>query len=242
MIHLLMTRPADASERFTTRLSPAIRSMIRVIHSPLLEIEPLDDALDLRRVRGLIFTSSNGVSVASELTDSRELPCYCVGRATTEAARREGWTATMAGENAETLTAFLLAARPAAPLLHLRGEHGRGNVAQTLSAGQLATTERIIYRQKLLPLTPEAVLALQGTSPVVVPLFSPRTARQFAELASPQAPLLVAALSDAVKEAVENMPNSVAATASRPDAEAMRDVVELLVRQAIRVEGPSRAH
>ncbi|SDD62676.1 uroporphyrinogen-III synthase [Ruegeria marina] len=242
MIHLLMTRPAEASARFTTRLSPEIRASVSVIHSPLLEIEPLDAALDLRKVRGLIFTSSNGVAVASDLTDSRELPCYCVGRATTEAARREGWTATMAGENAETLTAFLLVARPAAPLLHLRGEHSRGNVAQTLSSGGLVTSERVIYRQKLLPLSSEAASALAGTSPVVLPLFSPRTARQFADMALPNAPLFMVALSDAVREPVEKMVNSKVITASRPDADAMREAVEMLVRQAMRVEGPSRAH
>ncbi|MCV2889884.1 uroporphyrinogen-III synthase [Ruegeria aquimaris] len=237
-----MTRPLASSEKFVARLSPDIRSKVTVVHSPLLEIEYLQDDLDLRKARGLVFSSANGVAAASQMTESRDLPCFCVGRATTEAARREGWKATMAGETAETLIAFLLAARPATPLLHLRGDHARGDVAETLSRSGMPTSERVVYLQHLLPLSEPARAALAGTSPVIAPLFSPRTARQFADLALLSAPLWLLALSGAVREPIENMKNIRLVTAERPDAEAMRHAVEKMVREAMRVEGPSEPH
>lgn len=224
------------------RLSPEILDKVTVVHSPLLEIEYLQDDLDLRKVRGLIFTSAHGVAAASQMTESRDLPCFCVGRATTDAARREGWKATMAGENAETLIAFMLAARPATPLLHLRGDNARGDVAETLSRSGMPTTERVIYAQHLLPLSEPAQAALAGTSPVVASLFSPRTARQFADIAAPNAPVWLVALSRAVREPLENMKNIRLVTAERPDAEAMREAMETLIREAMRVEGLSEPH
>ena len=241
-MYLLMTRPRAASERFVAQLSQAVQDNIKPIYSPLLDIRPVGGDVDVGDARGLIFTSSNGVAAAARIMTDRDLPCFCVGQATTAAAKRQGWSATMAGESAEALIAGLLRQRPDGPLLHLRGESGVGDVAQTLTQLGLTTREQVVYRQDLLPLSDEAVSALGGEAPVIAPIFSPRTARHFADLAQPAAPLLLAAMSDAVAKPLVSLGAQTIRVAKRPDSDAMATAVEKLVKQALRVEGGSDAH
>ncbi|MCE8534250.1 uroporphyrinogen-III synthase [Ruegeria pomeroyi] len=237
-----MTRPRGASERFVAGLRPEIRAALTPIFSPLLRIEPTVEALDFGSAAGLIFTSSNGVGIAARLTVDRSLPCFCVGRATTRMAAQAGWSATMAGESAEALIAGMLARRPETPLLHLRGEHGRGEVAANLTRMGLRTGEQVIYAQRLLPFSDEAQRVLTGDKPVIAPVFSPRTARQFAELLNGTPQISVVAMSEAVKKPFENIKLSDLIVAKTPDADAMRDAIEIAVTRAIRVEGRPGAH
>ncbi|SLN69023.1 uroporphyrinogen-III synthase [Falsiruegeria litorea R37] len=241
-MYLLMTRPRAASERFVAQLSQPVQEVIEPVYSPLLDIRLVGEDVDVGDTRGLIFTSSNGVAAAARIMTARNLPCFCVGQATTVAARRQGWSASMAGESAEALIAGLLRQRPDGPLLHLRGQSGVGDVAQTLTQLGLTTRERVVYCQDLLPLTDEAVSALGGSAPVIAPIFSPRTARQFADLVQPVAPLLLAAMSDAVAKPLISLTAQAVRVAKRPDSDAMVTAVEKLVKQALRVEGGPDAH
>lgn len=238
---LLMTRPRAASERFVAQLSPELRDRLTPMYSPLLDIRPTDGAIDLDGMRGLIFTSANGVTVAAHRTGDRSLPAYCVGQATTATAQQAGWAAEMAGESAEELIATLLHWRPDSPLMHLRGEHTRGDVAERLTQSGLRVQEQAIYDQQLLPFTAEAQAALAGNRPVIAPLFSPRTARQFADLWTGPAPLWLVAMSEAVAKPLETLTFQRLKVAKRPEADAMRVAVEKLVRQAMRVEGAQDA-
>lgn len=236
-VYLLMTRPRAASERFVAQLPERLRSRVQVIYSPLLDIRPMEQPVDATGVRGLIFTSANGVAAAAAQDVRRDLPAYCVGPATTETARQAGWEARMAGETAEELMAKLLKERPDSPLLHLRGEHSRGNIAARLTELGLTVREQPVYRQQLLPLTPEARAAAAGSAPVIAPLFSPRTARQFADLWPGPAPLLVAAMSGPTAEPLENLAIARLRIAKRPTPKKMRKAVKKLVKYAIRLEG-----
>lgn len=241
-MRLLMTRPRAASQRFVAQLSPEAQETLEVIYSPLLDIQPTGVEVDLTSVRGLIFTSSNGVSIAARQVEGRDLPVFCVGSATTEMARRAGWQATNAGETSEALIGTLLQRRPESPLLHLRGEHVRGNIAQTLTQLGLSVRDQAIYDQRLLEFSPEARTTLDGVTPVIAPLFSPRTARQFADLGAGNAPIWLAALSDAVAKPLETIDFQSLKIAKRPESDAMCKVVEKLVKQVNRLEGQRDAH
>ncbi len=242
MVTLLMTRAEDASRRFVQRLPGQLRARLRVVTSPLIGVAPVAGTLDPAPARGIIFTSGNGVAVASSLTRRRDIPCFCVGRATTEAARDAGWKAACAGRTADELVADLSARRPAAPLLHLRGKHARGNIATRLTAAGVETHEQVIYDQHLLALNARARAALAGTEPVIVPLFSPRTARHFASLCRARAPLYIAAMSKAVAEPLVSLGPSALDVADIPEAQAMAEAVARLARRAGRVAGPSGGH
>jgi len=240
-MNLLMTRPEEPAKRFVTRLPPELRARLHVVYSPLIGIEPLAHEVDFDDARGLIFTSANGVSVAARLTTHRDLPCFCVGAATTRAAQNAGWTAQTAGSNAEGLIATLHKTRPDGPLLHLRGRHARGNVAARLGVLGLPTMERVIYDQPLLPLTKAAVQILRGPNPVIAPLFSPRTARQFANSVTGDAPLYLAALSEAVAKPLRSLNYNSLLVSPAADATAMAGLVAQLVNDAGWVEGTGSA-
>ena len=232
-----MTRPRAASERFLAQLPARLQSRVKVVYSPLLDISPISRPVDTTGIKGLIFSSANGVNAAASQGVPRDLPAFCVGPVTTETARNAGWNARMSGETAEEFVAKLLQERPQSPLLHLRGEHSRGNVAERLTELGLAVREQPIYQQHLLRLTPEATAVAEGSELVIAPLFSPRTARQFANAWSGQAPLLIAAISESTAEPLENLTVARLRIAKRPTPKKMRKAVKKLVKYAMRLEG-----
>ncbi len=232
-----MTRPRAASERFVAQLPTRIRSRVQVIYSPILEIKPLPVQVNDKDVRGLIFTSANAVNAAASMGVDRDLPAYCVGPATTGTAIGAGWQAQMVGQTAEELVAALLKARPDSPLLHLRGEHTRGSVAERLTESGLTVRELPVYQQRLLPLTSEAIAAASGKVPVIAPIFSPRTARQFADIWRGSAPLFVAAISAATAEPLYSLGYQRLKIAKEPTPKKMRKAIKKLVKHALRVEG-----
>ena len=67
--------------------------------------------------------------------------------------------------------------------LYLRGRHTSRDLAARLNAGGRTAREQIVYDQRAVPLSPTALSALRA-GPVIVPLFSPRTARLFVDAAS----------------------------------------------------------
>ena len=217
-------------------LTPQVLAATELCLSPLMEICITGDAFERRFTKGFIFSSTNGVAAASVLTADRDVPCYCVGPATTRAATEAGWPAEQRGEDAESLISSLLQRRPPAPLLHLRGANARGAIAQRLSDNGLRTREKVIYDQRRRPLTTQAEAALNGTRPVIAPLFSPRTAQLLVEAGPGQAPLHVVAMSRAVAEVVERLSPRTLTVSGQPNAQAMAEAIENVAAQVCRLE------
>ena len=167
---LILTRPQASAEAFAATVAS---DSVRVLIAPLMQIVGTGIAPDLENTSGVIFTSSNGVHHAPQ---GAGRPAFCVGTQTTNRARERGWVAQMAGACAEDLISTLLEVRPAGPLLHLGGEHTIGDIALSLTDAGIQTRHVALYRQQLLPLSAEAKEALKG--PTILPVFSPRTARQ----------------------------------------------------------------
>jgi uroporphyrinogen-III synthase len=170
--------------------------------SPLIEPEFVTQPPDLRGIKGVVFTARTAVEAFAALCPAARLPAYAVGDATADAARHAGLCVVSAGGDADALVRRILADGVQGPLLHLRGEHARGSVAQRLSGAGCPTREAVLYHQKAQPFTPEARALLDGHEPVLVPLFSPRTATIFSRQHRGQAPLFIAAMSPQVAEAV----------------------------------------
>lgn len=235
---LLMTRPAPASAAFADRLP---KGMMRLCISPLIRIAPCDGDLEIGNARGLILTSANGVEIASGRLTARDLPCYCVGRATTRAATQAGWTAHCVGESANDLVQSLTKTPVEGPLLHLSGVHTRGDIADRLTKAGLPTTALAIYDQVAAPLNAEAVALLNGTDPVVIPVFSPRTAEGLAGQAPFAAPLHLIALSQAVAAPLDGISARERVICARPDADHMGREVENCLIRLTRVESTGAA-
>jgi uroporphyrinogen-III synthase len=119
------------------------------------------------------------------------------------------------------LVSRVLAERPKGPLLHLRGQHARGDVAARLTAGGVGTVERVVYDQRARPLSEEAGAVLGGAAPVVAPVFSPRSAALLAQVGRVVAPLAIAAISPAAAEAARPLGALRTVIADHPDGAAM---------------------
>lgn len=224
---VLLTRPA-AQARAAAAALRAARPGLRVVVAPLLDIAPRPLTVAVQEYAGLIFTSVNGVAGFAAQSDLRDRPVWCVGDATAQAAAAAGFaapaTAGPAGGDAESLLRLLLDSRPTPPLLHLRGRHARGDLAPRLTAAGLRCDAAVVYEQIALQLSAEGWALLTGRDPVVLPLYSPRSARLAAEACeqvTATAPLHPVAISPAAAAAWSRDRGEVPALASRPDGAAM---------------------
>jgi uroporphyrinogen-III synthase len=219
---LLLTRPRAQSDRFAAMCRPRL-PQVGIVISPILEIEPIGTPPDLRGYRGLILTSENALTALSQPVPA-DLVAYCVGDRTAEAARQAGLTAHSVGGSAEDLYAALAGAE--GPLLHLHGVHARGELASRLTEAGTPTEEAVVYDQLPRPLSGPAKALLSGTSPVLLPLFSPRSARLLSDAAkNAVAPLFLAAMSEAVAAAWAGPAPALVRSAERPAAPAMLDLL-----------------
>lgn len=230
---LLLTRPALQSARFAQQVSARVPGFGLVI-APVIEIAPRMLGCRPDDYAGLIFTSENAVATFAAAWPGRGHPVWCVGARTAEAARTAGFarvsSAADGGGDAEALLRLLQTEQPEAPLLHLRGAHARGDLAPRLTAAGLPCDAWILYDQVARPLTPEARTALAGPVPVVLPLFSPRSATLCADGASDaRAPLFPAAISPAAARAWQSLRPEPPVVADRPDSAAMLDAVSGIV-------------
>lgn len=218
---LLLTRPAEASRRVAAALGAGLPAGGRVIVSPLLEIEAIGGHITPEQ--SLILTSQNAVA---RLTSGAGLSAWCVGPRTAAAAERAGLEVRAVAPTAEALLAQIVAAGETGPFLHLRGDKLAFPLAERLNQAGIETHEQVVYRQKPQPLTPEAGAVLTATGRVVVPLFSPESARRFlAEAKRASARLEIVAISEAVARICSDDGIAVVSIAASPDGEAMKSAV-----------------
>lgn len=227
-ITVIMTRPLGSNSRFISRLADDVRAHLVVIESPLIEICPLPVELELDPAEAAIFSSGNAVDHAPPGNGRR---AYCVGKRTTGAATEHGWDAICAGENADALVEYLSARRPKEPLHHLSGVHLRGDIAGRLRAEGFSVVQTALYDQRLMTLTEEALSAITGPEPVLVPLFSPRTAEQFAAWSAPRPGISVIAISHACADAMPASWHESLSVSATPDANSMAEAFEIQARK-----------
>lgn len=218
---VLLTRPEAASRRFAEAARERFGDLPVVI-SPAMRTVFLSPELPGQDVAGLIFTSENAVTGFCRLSSRRGLPAWCVGERTARVARAEGFEVTAGPGDGEGLAATIIAAPPPGPLLWPHGADMAIDIAKSLESAGIETFSLVVYAQEPLPPSPEAQALLAGAAPVLLPLFSPRSARLVAGWASGcAAPLWVAAMSPAVAEAIAAPPPDRLVVAERPAADAM---------------------
>ncbi len=231
---LLLTRPEPQAADFARQLGVRFGAQVRIIKTPLLAPRFYAPDLPTGPFAGLILTSQTGVEAYQRLGQAAQgLPrdAYCVGSRTADAARVAQLRPVSIAQDAPSLTAQIRAQPPQGALLHLRGRETRGDITQQLTLAGIETFDAIIYAQETQNLTAEAQAVLQDRHPVLVPLFSPRTATIFTMELTRTAgvsPLLVAAMSDDVALELRAVASQVR-VADRPDAGAMLDSLARLL-------------
>jgi uroporphyrinogen-III synthase len=156
---------------------------------------------------------------------------YCVGRSTAAAARAAGLDARSADGNAEDLVAAVLSDAPNGRLVYIRGVDTSGDVANMLISNNIPTLSLQVYVQKTVPFERESLALLRQNTRIILPLFSPRSARIFREAmpTDARADLYIVAMSDAVAQAADGIPHGSLVVAAQPDSAAMLDSVESLL-------------
>ena len=237
-VPLLLTRPKAQGADFAERLIARFGDAVAIINTPLLAPRFFVPNLPIGPFDAMILTSQTGVAgyVRLGLADTLPKAVYCVGERTANAAQDAGLNVVAVAPDAARLIAQIKASRVKGVLLHLRGRETRGNIVSLLESAGIDTVEAVIYAQDPVPLADAAIRCLQCAQPMVVPLFSPRTAALFSvELARIQAvsPLFIAAMSGEV--ALElGFTGAQIKIAHRPDAGAMVDAVALLLADLLR--------
>ena len=216
--HLLLIRPKVQSEAFLADCEARLGHQIDAVISPIIDIRPLGGIPDLDGFGTVVFSSANGVRQVSDKLAGRNV--VTVGDATAKVARSFNADAAAFGETANDL--LDRASELVPPVLVCRGVHARVDLASELQDRGITTDSAVIYDQVAQPLTADAVDLLNGTVPVVIPLFSPRSAALLSKQRC-SAPLKVIAISDAVKSAWSGEP--VAKIAKAPTSMAVRDLV-----------------
>jgi uroporphyrinogen-III synthase len=219
---ILLTRPLPQSQRFADQLTGLGR---QIIISPLMAVEIIPTPRPMGDFAAVIFTSETAV-----LTRMLDLPklAYCVGKRTADVAQVAGFTARSAGGDWRDLFNLILADPPKGRLLFLHAEEAAKDLPNMLNSAGLETVSIPVYRQNPQPLTAQAIQILRQETPVILPLFSARSAALFfAEYARIQAkaPIYMAALSPQVAAGISAAELCIA---PRPEAQAMLAAVSEL--------------
>lgn len=217
---LLLTRPEAQSRRFATQFAAKFGNNWPIVIAPLQKIVAVADVIPV--ARELIFTSENAVAPLRALSPANGRRAWCVGARTAQVAAEAGFSVMVGGGNSQALVQQILAERPNGPLLHARGRHVTSNLAETLNSAGIETLEALVYDQISQSMPDVGIAALRGTTPLLVPVFSPRSAQLLADAASSaSAPLMIAAISAAVTVPCAILRPVRLEVAQQPDAEGM---------------------
>jgi len=229
---ILVTRPTEASARFAMLARARLGADWPILISPLSETVYQRPALPSGSCDGLLFTSEAAVRGFAPLTSDRALRAYCVGPRTARAAAAAGFPAVAGPGDARGLASLIRAAGPAR-LLYPRGAEVAEEMGALLAPDGIVVAPLVVYAQEPRGLSHEAFALLAAPAPVLVPLFSRRSAQRFVEnLPVGHAPLWIATISTGVAEAATAAGPAALAIATRPDAEAVLDALVKLAQRA----------
>jgi uroporphyrinogen-III synthase len=232
-MHALITRPLEDAKPLADLLQA--RGVDCVVE-PLLEIVAKPDAeIDLDGVQALLFTSANGARAFASHSTRRDLQVLTVGEGSAEAARAAGFNdVTSASGDVDALATLAIArlSPQGGALFHGAASALAGDLQGKLEAAGFTLRRSVLYEAKAATaFSPETRmnLALGGIDMVL--LFSPRTARTFAELwRGAERPSLhkttALCLSGAVAREVAELGWQRIETAAKPDQESMLASVE----------------
>ncbi len=183
MSRVLITRPQPDADAFVSICETA---GLTAVVAPVMSVRFLHDWTLPQGTAALAFTSSNGVRAFAHGSAERELPVFCVGDATEEAARQSGFKRTASADGDVNSLAALIADNAAAiqgELVHIAGTKLAGDLSALLDEKGVPASRLFAYEATAVTSLPNvAAAAIEDNDPLCVALFSPRTARIFLDL------------------------------------------------------------
>jgi uroporphyrinogen-III synthase len=222
-VPVLLTRPLAEGRAFAAALTGRFGPRVKPILAPLMAVRHLAPPPPPGPFAGVIFTSAAAVEAAARIEGDLPREAWCVGGRTAGRATAAGFRARSADGDADALVAAILADPPKGRLLHLRGQDTRGDVAERLVSAGLETVSLVVYQQEAQSLSSDGAALLAAEGPVILPLFSPRSAVLLGAALPPQtgATLWLVPMSAAVADAAKTIRHHAVVTAEAPNATAM---------------------
>ena len=202
----------------------------KAILSPMLKIA--DTGLDraaLESVTELVFTSANGVRAFLTAGAGTEgFTAWCVGPATSAAAREAGFAIIVEGDgDADDLARLILTARSelAGPLLHIANDAAAGNLVATLKAAGLDARFEAAYRTQAEPSLNADALSALAQGPAIVLVHSAKGATALAASGAPLERAGIVAISENAAAPLEARANAGLWIAARPNEDSLMDAL-----------------
>lgn len=218
-----VTRAEPGAGRTAARLQSL---GLEPIVAPVLTIERIEGVrIDFDGVAALAFTSINGVSAYAKLRDRRDLPAFCVGDATADAAQAVGFTdVRSAAGDVEALGRLIAEAALRGAILAPGAEQPAGDLEA--AAGGSTSIQRLpVYRTVETAFQPPVCDAVLIHSPRAAAVLRSRIE------ASPEGLRAVAISKAAARPLAGVIPCAVAA---RPDEAALLDALQAALGKPLR--------
>lgn len=221
---VLVTRPLAQAESFSRIVE---HSGGQAVLCPLTEIHSIAfDAQAVTLPDAILVTSQQVFAHGGDLSRFYSVPVYCVGAATAEAARVEGFYEVIeCSGDVVALCGRVLQGIPAkSKLLYLRGENVRMDLSRLLPDYDI--DQHIVYKAEAVTRLSDDVVDIFSQLDVIC-LFSARSGAilghlmQQHHLAGAEKTINLLSLSEAVLESVSDLNWKATYVADRPDVEAM---------------------
>ena len=173
---LLLTRPQKDAQAFAQEVL-SHQPVAQILISPVLTITPIGTLPDLSAYAAVVFTSRHAVACFAHAHIPKKMTCFAVGEATAEVAKKLGFLVISSAGAAQDLILLVQKTGAAGPVIHPHGQHARGQIAATLTKKGIPCAECVIYDQIETPLSIQARALLTQPQALLVPVFSPRSAR-----------------------------------------------------------------
>lgn len=224
---LLLTRPSDRSSPLAATYETA---GVRTLSWPILDIQTaLEGTPDAQNAQAVVLTSPRALDA---VPDAFDLPAYCVGSTTAQAASEAGYRDVRDAEgDADDLAALITQDLTPAdgPLLYLRGRDVSRDINALLP--EFTINEIVTYRAVANPSPPPDVYdAISEGRLAAIAFFSPRTAAIFSEalpepLRNKLGKVIAVAMSARVAEKLSNIAFCDVAIADEPTATSMHAAI-----------------
>ena len=230
---LLLTRPLDGNERFCLKIKHLLYKC-EILDSPIQKIEFLPGLNKINKNEVLIFTSVNGLRAAEKhnLTNNR---CFVVGKNTKKIAVSFGYEVLGFSKDQENLLKLIKSKKPTESMVHIRGKHTVGNLCASLKKSEFICLEIIGYNQEPLKIKKQNLRKIQSGRPVILPIFSSRSAkllRSNIDLTG----FNVVAISEAVAQILTGVELGELVISKKPNLNSMQEATLAILRRLIKFD------
>ena len=230
---LLLTRPLDGNARFCLKIKHLLYKC-EILDSPIQKIEFLPGLSKVNKNAVLIFTSVNGLRTAEKhnLTNNR---CFVVGKNTKKIAVSFGYEVLGFSKDQENLLKLIKSKRLTESMVHIRGKHTVGNLCASLKKSEFSCLEIIGYNQEPLKINKQNLQKIQSGRPVILPIFSSRSAK----LLQSNIDLTgfnVVAISEAVAQILTGVELGELVISKKPNLNSMQEATLAILRRLIKFD------